>query len=57
MAWRVDVRIRPDRTVHVWPDPDLITHDLTGAACVCGPRLEEQGDGVLVVHHSLAEET
>lgn len=28
-------------------------HDLIGT-CVCGPRLEEQDDGrVLVIHHSI----
>lgn len=54
-GWRVDSAIQPDNTVHVWPDgPDYVAHDLDGAACICGPFLEEQANGwVMVVHHSL----
>jgi hypothetical protein len=53
--WRVDLELQPDNTVHVWPDgPDHVDHDLDGAGCICGPTLEEQSNGnVLVVHHSL----
>ena len=53
MVWHVDTTVQPDHTVHVWPDADLIEHDLTGQ-CVCLPLLEEQPTGrVLVSRHSL----
>lgn len=39
-------------TVHVYPVADLIEHELTADACVCGPRVEFPGE-MLVVHHSL----
>ena len=55
-GWRVDTELRPDNTIHVWPDgPDLVDHYLgTDAQCICGPYLEEQPSGnVLVCHHSL----
>jgi len=53
-GWRYPTDVGPDRTVHVWPDgPDAVDHDLDGP-CICGPKLEEQPNGnVLVVHHSL----
>jgi hypothetical protein len=39
---------------HVRPVDDVIEHDFS-ADCICGPRLEQtdEGDGVVVVHHSL----
>jgi hypothetical protein len=46
--------------VHVWPRGDIIDHELTGGACVCGPRVTlevpaEDGhpDQWLVIHHPL----
>lgn len=46
-----------DRIIHVVPINDLISHDTDTDQCVCGPSLElvegEEGDGWLVVHHSL----
>lgn len=44
--------------VHVFPVGDLVEHDTSGAACVCGPADEpvEREDGSVgwvVVHHSL----
>ena len=58
MGWRVDVEVQRDATVHVWPDADVVDHDLRGAACVCGPDLEEQDNGrVLVTHHLLGGST
>lgn len=53
--WRVDEAVQPDGTVHVWPDADMFEHDISaGSACACGPWLEEQSNGkVLVTHHSL----
>ena len=54
MVWHVDTTIQPDHTVHVWPDTDLIDHDLGAGPCVCQPLLEEQPSGhVMVCHHSL----
>lgn len=55
MTWRAHVDGEP---VHVWPDDDLIDHDLDGDDCVCGPRTEpvERDDGSVgwvIVHHSL----
>lgn len=54
MSWRVDDHVQPDATVHVWPDDDLVDHDVDGGPCPCGPTLEEQPNGtVLVTQHSL----
>lgn len=54
-GWRVDLEVQPDSTLHVWPDLEQhLEHDLTGGACICGPALKEQANGVvLVTHHSL----
>jgi hypothetical protein len=50
----VDTQVQPDRTIHVWPEGDTIKHDIGHGPCVCGPRLEEQPNGrVMVCHHSL----
>jgi len=42
---------------HVLPNDDLIEHDKSGGAlcdCICGPHVEFQEDGsIVVVHHSL----
>ena len=54
MTWRSDAEVQADGTAHVWPEDDLVEHALTGVGCPCGPRAEEQPNGVvLVVHHSL----
>lgn len=53
-AWEVDLDVQPDVLLHVWPTGDLIEHETDGAACPCGPALEEHGNGVVMVtHHSL----
>lgn len=36
--------------VHVWPEDDLIDHDLATEDCVCGPEITDTG---VVVHYSL----
>jgi hypothetical protein len=56
VAWHTDLEQQPDSTVHVWPEVDAVPHHLgQGELCVCGPRLEEQANGtVLVVHHQLS---
>lgn len=38
--------------VHVIPRADYIEHE-EETDCVCGPRVEENSQQVLVVHHSL----
>lgn len=42
------------RTVHVFPEDDLIAHEIDGEDCPCGPREEvgEHGNWISV-HHSL----
>jgi len=51
--WRVDTAVQPDATVHVWPEEDLVPHDLD-SWCWCLTALEEQSNGVvLMTHHSL----
>ena len=51
--WRCHTTIRQDGTVHVWPEDDLIEHDLDGP-CVCGAAREWiTANSVLVTHHSL----
>lgn len=37
---------------HVIPKADYIEHE-ENQECVCGPKIEDHGDKVLVVHHSL----
>lgn len=44
--------------VHVWPENDLIEHDVDGGECTCGPTTEpvprDDGSmGWLVLHHAL----
>lgn len=44
--------------VHVYPDRDLVEHEVEGDGCVCGPTVEpvprDDGSyGWLMVHHSL----
>lgn len=45
--------------VQVYPDRDLIDHDLDGIDCICGPKVEwgDEGgtypNGPLVTHHAL----
>jgi hypothetical protein len=44
--------------VHVWPDGDLIEHEIEGDDCPCGPQIEpvpcDDGSmGWLIVHNSL----
>lgn len=44
--------------VHVFPVGDLVQHDTTGDACVCGPTTEaafrpDGSNGWHVTHHSL----
>ena len=51
MTWRADVNIFA-KEIHVWPDSDLIQHTLRGADCVCGPRLEQQDNGKLMITHN-----
>ena len=46
------------RTVHVYPEADIVEHDTDGDDCVCGPATEpvERDDGTIawiVIHHSL----
>jgi hypothetical protein len=54
MTWRVDLQVQSDHTIHVWPDDDIIEHDLGPGPCICQPFLEEQPSGrVMVCHHSL----
>lgn len=38
--------------VHVIPRADYIEHD-EDTECICGPRVDETANQVLVVHHSL----
>lgn len=45
-------------TVHAVPVNDLIEHDNTGEACICGPDVEavfrdDGTNGWLITHHSL----
>ena len=52
-GWRSDADI-VNGEVHIWPEDDLVPHLLTGAGCLCGPWLEEQGNGTtMITHHSL----
>ncbi len=53
MYWRVDLDPQPDGTLHVWPEDDTTGHELHGDDCACGPRTEQQGRILLVVHASL----
>lgn len=40
--------------IHVYPENDLIEHDVETPRCLCGPRLEIQPSGdQIYVHHSL----
>jgi hypothetical protein len=55
MTWRFHTDGSP---VHVWPEVDLVEHDLDGDECVCGPTIEPvpRDDGSiawLITHHSL----
>ena len=55
MSWRVHTDGSP---VHVWPDDDVIEHDVDSDDCICGPELEpiERDDGSfgwVIHHHSL----
>ena len=38
--------------IHVIPRADYIEHD-EDTECICGPKVEETSNQVLVVHHSL----
>lgn len=52
-------RVHTDRSpVHVWPENDLVDHELDGDDCVCGVTTEpvERDDGSfgwVIVHHAL----
>lgn len=37
---------------HVRPIDDLIEHEFE-ADCVCGPTIDENDNGIIVIHHSL----
>lgn len=53
MAWNYHTDIGYDRTVHVWPDTDLVDHDLDDT-CVCIPLVVTYTNGnSMIVHHSL----
>lgn len=41
-----------ENEMHVVPNADLISHDLT-TDCVCGPEVEHIEHGYVVKHHSL----
>jgi len=47
--------------IHVWPDHDLIDHDLDSDDCICGPLVEyyqnaQMPDSVVIIHYCLMEE-
>lgn len=42
-----------DSAVHVYPTHDIVPHELEGAECLCGPRLECSGE--VVIHNSWDE--
>lgn len=48
--WHVDVDVQPDRTIHVWPDEDILEHELYSMYCLCWPEIEEIKDIILVSH-------
>ena len=55
MAWLVHTDGSP---VHIWPEADLIEHDLDGDDCVCGvtttPVSRDDGSiGWTLTHHAL----
>lgn len=55
MKWRCHVDGSP---AHVWPELDVIEHELEGEGCPCGPTIEpvprEDGSmGWLITHHEL----
>lgn len=56
--WHSDIELQSDGSVHVWPDSDLIDHDLDGDNCVCGPttdpvKRDDGSVGWVIVHHAL----
>lgn len=47
--------------VHVWPDHDVIDHDLNSDECICGPLVEyythdNLPDDVVIIHYCLMKE-
>lgn len=52
MKWRSDKKVRPDKTVHVWPQEEAREHVLHGTSCECIVRLKKQ-NGVTIVTHGL----
>lgn len=53
MKWNYHTDIGVDRTVHVWPENDVVGHDLDGT-CVCVPLVVTYANGVSqIIHHSL----
>lgn len=55
--WNSDTE-EHDGVFHVWPDNDLIVHDVESEDCVCGPAFQpvpraDGSVGWLVIHHSL----
>ncbi len=39
--------------IHVVPIDDLREHDDVGHGCWCAPRIEYNGEDIVVVHHSM----
>lgn len=57
-GWRHHCWPDADGYIHVWPQADLIEHEVAGEDCVCGPevRLVVNKAGMdtwIVRHHSL----
>jgi hypothetical protein len=51
-------RVHTDAPVHVWPDGDLVDHEVEGDDCVCGvtsePVARDDGSfGWVNTHHAL----
>lgn len=40
------------RDIHVYPLKDLWGHVLSGTDCPCEPRVELEGENLIVVHNS-----
>lgn len=37
----------------MYPEEDLVEHDLDSDECVCGPHVQFEDRGWVVIHHSL----
>ena len=52
-VWGVYREAEGKAIVHVAPIDDAIEHDVSGGPCACCPRVEDAGDGVVIVHDAL----